>query len=459
MKAIKVSEIANIVDGQLYGDGEGIVTSVVIDSRKVQKGSMFAAFSGERVDGHDFIENAFENGASCCIGSYIPEGETRPIIIVDDVLTALQTLAAWYRGTLTIPVIGITGSVGKTTTKEIVASVLETKFHVLKTKGSLNNELGLPLTLLQIEEEHDVAVIEMGISRFQEMTRLAKMARPNVGVFTMIGRAHMENLGDRHGALRAKAEMLDYMDTNSTMIANGDDDLLNDYVPDGIIKITYGKNPHCDMHVRNLQVDSNRTTCEITDGKERRIRAAVNAYGDHVVYAMLAAATVGIQMGLSDREIRFGLENYKTIGSRSRVIRTKNLTVIDDCYNANPESMRNAIKSLNHFSGRRIAILGDMLDLGENQNEYHYSLGEFAAECGVDIIVGVGSLSAFTEKGGLNVGGKSMYFVDKDALIMKLPHILKKGDVVLVKASHAMKFEEIVDAIQRIDLQEAFDKQ
>ena len=199
MKAIKVSDIAQIVDGQLHGDGEGIVTSVVIDSRKVQNDSMFAAFPGEKVDGHDYIGKAFESGASCCIGNFVPEGETRPMIIVEDVQKALKVLATWYRNTLTIPVIGITGSVGKTTTKEMVSSVLESRFKVLKTEANLNNELGVPLTIFRIEPEHDVAVIEMGISHFQEMTRLAQMAQPDIGIFTVIGYAHLENLGSREG--------------------------------------------------------------------------------------------------------------------------------------------------------------------------------------------------------------------------------------------------------------------
>ena len=204
MKAIKVSDIAQIVDGQLHGDGEGIVTSVVIDSRKVQNDSMFAAFPGEKVDGHDYIGKAFESGASCCIGNFVPEGETRPMIIVEDVQKALKVLATWYRNTLTIPVIGITGSVGKTTTKEMVSSVLESRFKVLKTEANLNNELGVPLTIFRIEPEHDVAVIEMGISHFQEMTRLAQMAQPDIGIFTVIGYAHLENLGSREGILWAK---------------------------------------------------------------------------------------------------------------------------------------------------------------------------------------------------------------------------------------------------------------
>ena len=455
MKAIKISEIANIVGGTLHGAGEEIVNSVEIDSRKVRERSMFAALSGKKVDGHDYIGKAFKNGAVCCIGSYIPAGETRPIIIVEDVQKALQELAGWYRNTLMIPVIGITGSVGKTTTKEMVASVLETRFHVLKTHGSLNNELGLPLTLLRIEREHECAVVEMGVSHFHEMSILAKMTRPDIGIFTMIGHAHMENFGDRHGILRAKTEMLDYMDSKGTMIVNGDDDLLSTYVPDGKKKLAYGKNPCCDVRIMNLQTDSFRTVCDITNG-ERCIHATVNEYGDHIVYAMMAAVTVGICMGLTDEQIRLGLMNYRTVGSRARVMSTKgHLTIIDDCYNASPESMRNAMLSMKHFQGRRkIAILGDMLELGDNEAKHHYALGELTAECGIDLLFGIGDLSAYTVMGAIVAGGVSMHFENKEQLINQLPTILHNGDVVLVKASHAMGFEVIVDAILTMDLRE-----
>ena len=414
---------------------------------------MFAAFSGKKVDGHDYIGKAFDNGAACCIGSYIPAGETRPIIIVEDVQKALQELAGWYRNTLMIPVIGITGSVGKTTTKEMVASVLETGFHVLKTHGSLNNELGLPLTLLKIEKEHECAVVEMGVSHFHEMSILAKMTRPDIGIFTMIGHAHMENFGDRHGILRAKTEMLDYMDSKGTMIVNGDDDLLSTYVPDGKKKLAYGKNPCCDVRIMNLQTDSFRTVCDITNG-ERCIHATVNEYGDHIVYAMMAAVTVGICMGLTDEQIRLGLMNYRTVGSRARVMSTKgHLTIIDDCYNASPESMRNAMLSMKHFQGRRkIAVLGDMLGLGDNEAKHHYALGELAGECGIDLLFGIGDLSAYTVMGAIDAGGVSMHFENKEQLINQLPTILHYGDVVLVKASHAMGFEVIVDAILKMDL-------
>ena len=300
MKAIKVSDIAQIVDGQLHGDGEGIVTSVVIDSRKVQNDSMFAAFPGEKVDGHDYIGKAFESGASCCIGNFVPEGETRPMIIVEDVQKALKVLATWYRNTLTIPVIGITGSVGKTTTKEMVSSVLESRFKVLKTEANLNNELGVPLTIFRIEPEHDVAVIEMGISHFQEMTRLAQMAQPDIGIFTVIGYAHLENLGSREGILWAKTEMVKYMQPDGVMIVNGDDDLLYKY-PAERDKVTYGTELRCKVRAFGIEMTEDYTACTISNG-ERTLPVRVHAYGNHIIYAALAAVTVGFQFGLSDED-------------------------------------------------------------------------------------------------------------------------------------------------------------
>ena len=446
MKAIKVSDIAQIVDGQLHGDGEGIVTSVVIDSRKVQNDSMFAAFPGEKVDGHDYIGKAFESGASCCIGNFVPEGETRPMIIVEDVQKALKVLATWYRNTLTIPVIGITGSVGKTTTKEMVSSVLESRFKVLKTEANLNNELGVPLTIFRIEPEHDVAVIEMGISHFQEMTRLAQMAQPDIGIFTVIGYAHLENLGSREGILWAKTEMVKYMQPDGVMVVNGDDDLLYQY-PAERDKITYGTQLRCKVRASEIEMTEEYTSCTITNG-ERTLPVRIHAYGNHIIYAALAAVTVGFQFGLSDDEIRNGLLSYETVGRRANVVRTDKLILIDDCYNANPGSVKSALDSMEHFAGRHVAILGDMFELGDNENALHAEIGAYAVEHGAELVLTVGGLSVHTAEGARKAGGQAEHYDTKEELISQLDQVLREGDIVLVKASHSMEFEKISEAIK-----------
>ncbi len=449
MKAIKVSEIANIVEGKLYGDGDRIVSSVVIDSRKVQKDSMFAAFPGEKVDGHDYIGKAFESGASCCIGNRVPDGETRPMVIVEDVQKALKELATWYRNTLTIPVIGITGSVGKTTTKEMVSSVLDTRFKVLKTEANLNNELGVPLTIFRIEPEHDVAVIEMGISHFQEMTRLAQMAQPDIGIFTVIGYAHLENLGSREGILWAKTEMVKYMQPQGVMIVNGDDDLLYAY-PAERDKITYGTDLRCKVRATDIEMTEEYTSCTITNG-ERTLPVRIHAYGNHIIYAALAAVSVGFQFGLSDDEIRRGLLAYETVGRRASVIQTGKLTLIDDCYNANPGSVKSALDSMDHFNGRHVAILGDMFELGKEENALHEEVGAYAVKHGADLVLTVGGLSEHTAEGARKAGGRAEHFNTKEELMDRLDAILHDGDIVLVKASHSMEFEKISEAIKKIN--------
>ena len=446
MQAITIKEVAEIVGGQLINEAEGQVKSVVIDSRNVKEDTMFAAFPGENVDGHDYIDMAFENGASCCIGNRVPEGETRPVIVVEDVQKALKELATYHRNRLHIPIVGITGSVGKTTTKEMISAVLSSRYKVLKTEKNLNNELGVPLTLFQIEEDHEAAVIEMGISDFKEMTRLAQMVQPDIGVFTVIGHSHLENLKNREGVLWAKTEMIKYMQPDGVMIANGDDDLLFTY-PAERDKITYGRYPRCDVHALNLKMEADKTTCDVTDG-ERWIHVTVNAYGEHIIYALLAAVTVGIRLGLSDEEIQQGLLSYETVGRRSSVIETGKLTLIDDCYNANPDSVKSGIDSMKNLKGRYVAILGDMLELGDNSDQLHYGVGVHAANHGIDLLLTVGERSQTTAKAAQKLGVTAKSFMDNASLIQELPDLLKEGDVVLVKASHSMHFEEISEFVR-----------
>lgn len=446
MQAISIKQITEIVGGELVNPADGQVTSVVIDSRLAAEDSMFAAFPGEKVDGHDYIGKAFDNGASCCITNRVPEGETRPVIVVDDVQKALKELATFHRNRLSIPVVGITGSVGKTTTKEMISAVLSSRFNVLKTEKNLNNELGVPLTIFQIEEEHEVAVIEMGISNFKEMTRLAQMTQPDIGVFTVIGHSHLEFLGNRQGVLWAKTEMIKYMQPDGVMICNGDDDLLYTY-PAERDKITYGRYPRCDVHALNLKMEADKTTCDVTDG-ERWIPVTVNAYGEHIIYAMLAAATVGIRLGLTDEEIQQGLLSYETVGRRSSVIHTEKLTLIDDCYNANPDSVKSAIDSMKNLNGRYVAILGDMMELGENSDQLHYGVGLHAVNHKLDLVLTVGERARAIAKAAQKGGVTAESFSDNESLIKALPELLQEGDVVLVKASHSMRFEEISEAIQ-----------
>ncbi len=446
MTGISVKKAAEIVNGRLYGEdnADTEIKSVVIDSRKAGQGSLFAAIKGERVDGHDYICKAFEQGAVCCLAQRVPEGASGSVIVVEDVENALKTLAAYYRSCFDIPVIGITGSVGKTTCKEMISSVLSQKFKVHKTEKNLNNELGVPLTIFGLEPEHEVAVIEMGISDFGEMTRLAKMVKPTMAVYTLIGHAHLERLINREGVLRAKTEMVGFMPKTGTLFLNGDDDLLSKYEC-GLETVLYGTQENSDVIAQNIVRDSEGISCDIVCS-DRKIHASVPAYGSHMVYAMLQGAALGIKFGLSDEEIIKGIESFETVGRRANVTQTGFVTLIDDCYNANPDSVKSAIDSLKASIGRKVCILGNMLELGSDTEKLHEDIGRYAAENSVELLLTVGGLSEFTSRGAKSI--KTLNFKSNAELIDKLPELLQRGDIVLVKASHSMKFEEISEAIK-----------
>ncbi len=447
MRGISVKQAAEIVNGKLYGtqglDSE--ILGVTIDSRKVENGYMFAALKGEHVDGHDYIGKAFELGAVCCIAEKLPEDISGTVIIVPDVAAALKILAENYRKRFDIPVIGIAGSVGKTTAKEMIASVLSQKYNVLKTEKNLNNELGVPLTIFRIEPEHEVAVIEMGISDFGEMSRLAKMVRPTMAVYTLIGHAHLERLHDRNGVLKAKAEMLDFMPDDGTVFLNADDDLLAK-LDCRQNKVLYGTKDNADVKAENILSDSlSGLSCDIVSG-DRRIPVKVSSYGSHMVYAALEGAAVGLAMGLSNAQIAAGIAAYETVGRRANVCDTGFITLIDDCYNANPDSVMCAVDSLKSVDGRKVCILGDMLEMGENKAELHAKVGKYASDNGVDMLLTVGELSKNTCTAAEEIS--SLHFDTNAELITGLPELIEKGDTVLVKASHSMKFDEISDALK-----------
>lgn len=447
MRGISVKQAAEIVNGKLYGtqglDSE--ILGVTIDSRKVENGYMFAALKGEHVDGHDYIGKAFELGAVCCIAEKLPEDISGTVIIVPDVAAALKILAENYRKRFDIPVIGIAGSVGKTTAKEMIASVLSQKYNVLKTEKNLNNELGVPLTIFRIEPEHEVAVVEMGISDFGEMSRLAKMVRPTMAVYTLIGHAHLERLHDRNGVLKAKAEMLDFMPDDGTVFLNADDDLLAK-LDCRQNKVLYGTKDNADVKAENILSDSlSGLSCDIVSG-DRRIPVKVPSYGSHMVCAALEGAAVGLAMGLSNAQIAAGIAAYETVGRRANVCDTGFITLVDDCYNANPDSVMCAVDSLKSVDGRKVCILGDMLEMGENKAELHAKVGKYASDNGVDMLLTVGELSKNTCTAAEEIS--SLHFDTNAELITGLPELIEKGDTVLVKASHSMKFDEISDALK-----------
>ena len=449
MDGMTIRAAALACGGRLCGAGdfERELGRAVIDSRAVRPGDLFAAYRGERVDGHDYIAAAFDRGAACCLAERVPEGETRPILLVDSVQTALERIAAAYRATLSLPVIGITGSVGKTSAKEMIAAVLSQRLRVLKTEGNLNNQIGVPMTVSRITREHEAAVIEMGISGFGEMTELARIARPTAAVYTVIGSAHLEFLHDRDGVLRAKGEMLDEISADAPVFVNGDDDKLFS-LRCRQNKIHFGLGEHNEVRAEKVRLLPNgHTACEIVAGA-RRIPAEIPAFGQHMVYAALAGAAVGLWFGLTDAEIAAGVAAYETVGRRAAVTETGCLTLIDDCYNANPDSCRSGVDSLLQLPGRPVCIFGDMLELGENAPALHAEVGRYAAERGVQLLLCCGPQSEAMAK-----AANGIHYVNREALIDDLLRQLRKGDAVLVKASRAMRFEEISEALKTLKLE------
>ena len=305
MRGLSLENIISACRGDYYGDISLLrteVTAVISDSRKAQPGCLFAAIAGERVDGHDFIPAVMEAGALCCIGEHVPDKSCRPFIRVRDTLEALQLIAEFYRTRFDIPFIGITGSVGKTTAKEMVAAVLSRKFNVLKTAGNFNNDLGVPLTIFGLGEEHTAAVVEMGISHFGDMSRLTKIVKPDYGLFTNIGHAHLEYLGDRAGVLKAKGEMMECLAHKGKVFVCGDDDMLaSAYF--GREKISYGLGEGCLVRAENIRTEADGSTVCTICGFGHSFEARINAFGEHMVSAALAGAAVGMELGLSEEEL------------------------------------------------------------------------------------------------------------------------------------------------------------
>ncbi len=454
MKNLTLHNLAEACRGRLFNAEHALceleVEEIVTDSRKVVKNSLFIAIRGERVDGHDFIDGCYEAGAICVISE--KELQTgKPYIQVERSLQAVKDIAEFYLKGLNCKVVGITGSVGKTSTKEMIASVLGEKYRVLKTEGNFNNELGLPLTVFRIREEHEIAVLEMGISDFGEMSRLAKIARPDISVITNIGLCHLENLKSRDGILQAKTEMFDYLKEDAAIILNGDDDKLSaieDY--NGITPVFYGieNKEHLDVYADSVTpVGIRGIRCRIRDGEHMKMDIMIRIPGRHMVYNALAAACVGRCLGLTQEEIRRGIEKILPVSGRNHIISVDGITLIDDCYNANPVSMKASVDVLSYAETRKVAILGDMFELGSKEAEFHSELGDYIGTQGIDVVVLAGSRMkyAYLKLHETNENYNLYYFEQTDDLIQELHQIIRQGDTVLVKASHGMNFIKIID--------------
>lgn len=461
MKHMSLQNIASACQGTYYGEDskkELEITGVAIDSRKIEQGFLFVPIKGERVDGHNFISQVMENGALCTLSEKELPNADYPYILVDSTVQALQDLAMYYRSCLNIKVAGITGSVGKTSTKEMVASVLGQKYSVLKTAGNFNNEIGLPLTIFNIREEHEVAILEMGIDGFEQMHCLAKIARPDIGIITNIGCCHLEALGDRDGVLKAKTEMFDFMNENPIILLNGDDDKLCTVEEvDGQKPVFFGledSNAYYATDIESLGLKGTRCTLHLANGNT--VTAQIHIPGNHMVYNALAGAAAGCALGLTPEEIKAGIEKLVPVAGRNNLIETEHLLIIDDCYNANPMSMKASLDVLANALGRKVAIIGDMKELGENENSLHFETGIYASEKGIDMICCIGPLAKYMAEGAREAKESQdynehqivCYFETKEDFLAQMNTIIEKGDTILVKASNSMKFTEIVELLQ-----------
>ena len=455
MKNMTLGNIADACGGIYHGTEaakEKTIAEITTDSRKAGKDSLFVAIKGERVDAHKFIPAVFEQGALCVISEQELEAPAGAYIQVDSSLQAIKDIAEFYRKQLDIKVVGTTGSVGKTSTKEMIASVLSEKYRVLKTLGNFNNELGLPLTVFRLREEDEIAVLEMGISHFGEMHRLSKIARPDICVITNIGQCHLEFLGDRDGILKAKTEIFDYLAPAGTIVLNGDDDkLVTLQEVKGIQPVFFGIDS--DRMISATQIHSlglKGIACRICTG-QGDFDVTIPIPGYHMVYNALAGTVVGLSLGMTTEEIKRGIEKLESLSGRFHIIETDNYTVVDDCYNANPVSMKASLKVLGDALGRKVAILGDMGELGENEQQLHEEVGVAAGQQGIQLLICVGSLSEGMARAAKETNPQ-MEVIHKQTLeeaIDSLQQCLKQGDTILVKASHFMHFEKIVEVLTK----------
>ncbi|MCF0143161.1 MAG: UDP-N-acetylmuramoyl-tripeptide--D-alanyl-D-alanine ligase [Parasporobacterium sp.] len=462
MKNMTLAKIKEITGGKLFNadeTSEKEIFSVVSDSRKIAPDSLFLCIKGEKSDGHAFASEAIEKGAMAVICEYVPEGFTGPYILVESTLKATQAMAEFYRSQLDIKVVGVTGSVGKTSTKEFIAAVLSRKYKVHKTKANYNNEWGVPFTILDIQDSHEAAVIELGIDDFGQMDALAKIVKPDIAVITNIGQSHLEQFKNRDGILRAKREIFNYMDYSGTALLNGDDDKLVTVLNvKGKRPVFFGLDKHCDISAEKI-IDHGFSGIEFDmvfrDGGGRMaMHINMPVPGKHLIYAALCAAYAGSALGVPMLSIKAALNSMEPVDGRSNIKKGEHFTVIDDCYNAAPASMASSIDILKNASGRKVAILGDMFELGEDSDKLHFQVGKYAGKAGLDLIICVGKSAEKMFMGAKMSTDKQVEFYHSiDEAKAMIQYLVEDGDTILVKASHGMNFTEISELLDNLNQQ------
>ena len=441
-------EICAAVGGTLLQDSGAPVTGVTTDSRAVQPGQLFIPLVGERFDGHAYISKALDGGAAGCLTAAAPETllPGKLYIQVVDTRLALKALASWYRDKFDLPVVQVTGSAGKTTTKEMIASVLSQRYNTLRTEGNFNNDIGAPLTLLRLMPEHQAAVIETGMNHFGEIRYLGDMVRPDIAVITNVGDAHIENLGNtRQGILRAKCEIFENLTPEGIAVLNGDDELLNTVtLPQTILRC--GVDDGCGVRVTDIDDRGLEGVACTVSIEGEHYRLTTSAPGRYMIYPMAMAAAIGRRLGLTGEEIAAGVAAYTTVGSRMHLIRLPGeRLVIDDCYNANPQSMAEGLRMLAASPARhRVAVLGDMGELGQLTAQAHRDMGALTRRLGLTAVAVGEKMHALTE-----TDPQAQWFATVEEAMPTIRQLFTPGTAVLVKASHAMHFERIVKELEK----------
>ena len=447
MKAFTLQEAAAAL-GLPQMQAQATLADVCTDTRKIRPGSLFVCLRGERFDGHTFAPQAAQLGAAALLVDHPVDADV-PQLVVTDTGKALLQLAGWYRRRFRLPVVGLTGSVGKTTTKEFIALVLGAKYNTLKTQGNLNNEIGVPQMLFRLEDSHTAAVIEMGMNHFGEISRLTRAVAPTVGLITNIGVSHIENLGSRAGILQAKLEILEGMAPDAPLIVNADNDMLRTVKLGDRPLLTFAIDDQSADFTATDITEQGSTTAFMVHHSTFTRSVTIPTVGIHNVYNALAAMAVGYATGVDPAAAAAALANYVPAGMRQNLVQVGGVQVIEDCYNASPDSMRAALQTLGKLPvHRRYAVLGAMLELGDYAKEAHTQVGKMAAENGIDGVLAYGADAAYIVEAAKQAGLENARLFDtKEALAQALAQQVQSGDGVLFKGSRGMHLEDVMHTV------------
>ena len=448
---LALSKIAEFISAAAKFPKEEVAQDYSIDSRTVRPGELFFAVKGERFDGHDFVASALEKGAAAAVvrSDHADRFTDKArLLFVDDTLIALQTLATAVRKVWGKPLIGVTGSAGKTTTKEAIAHVLGSRYHVLKSEGNFNNHFGLPLMLLKLESEHDLAVIEMGMSHAGEIRALAKIAQPEIGVVTNVAPVHLEFFDSIAGIARAKYELVESLPSNGTAVLNADDEYVSQFGRDfrGRV-IKYGIKSMADARAENIAsrgVEGSEFDVIVGENREH---ATLQLVGEHNILNALAAVSVGLACGMNPPELVAALRSLAPADKRGQVLQLGNITVVNDCYNSNPKALNAMVDALAGMKAeRRIVVAGEMLELGPAAEELHQSSGRHIGEKKIDVLIGVRGMAQAIVNGAKQLGTEAIFVERPEDAGEWLARETRDGDVVLLKASRGVKLERALDA-------------